>query len=111
MRLREDALDQIPATVRDCARWAGATLLASEPRVRIFAFGSRASGLASPRSDVDVGIDLSHPVPPALLDRMREAFANLPILQKVDVVDFSRVEPEFGDMALRRIEVLYERTA
>lgn len=104
-------MTQIPATVQECARWVGATLLASEPRVRIFVFGSRASGLASPRSDVDVGVELSRPIPPALLDQMREAFEQLPILQKVDVLDFSQVAPEFREIAMRRVEVLYERTS
>ena len=104
-------MTQIPASVQECARWVGATLLANEPRVRIFVFGSRASGLASARSDVDIGVELSRPIPPALLDQIREAFNGLPILQRVDVLDFSRVEPEFRKIALRRVEVLYERTS
>ena len=104
-------MTQIPASVQECARWVGATLLANEPRVRIFVFGSRASGLASPRSDVDVGVELSRPIPPALLDQMREAFEQLPILQKVDVLDFSKVDPGFREIAMRRVEVLYERTS
>jgi len=40
---------------------------------------------------------------------LREAFENLPILQKVDVVDFSRVDPEFARVALEQAAILYER--
>ena len=34
------------------------TILASEPRVKVFLFGSRATGRAGSRSDIDLGIDL-----------------------------------------------------
>ena len=64
------------------------TLLASEPRVKVFLFGSRATGRAGSRSDIDLGIDLGHAIAPEVLASLRDAFDELPIMQKVDVVDW-----------------------
>lgn len=85
--------------------------LPDEPAVKIFLFGSRATGRAHARSDIDVGIDLGHQVPAQVLSHFRDTFDGLPILQKVEVVDFFRVVPSFHDHALTDIVMLYERPA
>jgi predicted nucleotidyltransferase len=95
--------------VRETGRAIAQTLFAKEPRVKLFLFGSRARNRGVAHSDFDVGIDIGRAVPLATLERLREAFENLPILQKVDVVDFSRVDPEFARVALEQAAVLYER--
>jgi predicted nucleotidyltransferase len=87
------------------------TILASEPRVKVFLFGSRATGRASSRSGIGLGIDLSHAIAPEVLVALRDAFDKLPIMPKVDVVDFSCVDEAFKAVALQQIASLYERQA
>ena len=87
------------------------TLLGSEPRVKMFLFGSQATGRAGSRSDIDLGIDLGHAIAQEVLTALREAFDELPILQKVDVVDFSGLDEAFKAVALQHIASLYERKA
>lgn len=87
------------------------TILASEPRVKIFFFGSRATGRAGSRSDIDLGIDLGHAIAPEVLAALRDAFDELPIMQKVDVIDFSCVDEAFKTVALQQTASLYERQA
>jgi predicted nucleotidyltransferase len=87
------------------------TILASESYVKVFMFGSQATGRSVARSDIDMGIDLGHPIAPEILIALREAFDGLPILQRVDVVDFSTVDETFKTVALQKIKSLYERQA
>lgn len=101
----------LPPFVREKCVEMAETVLAGEPAVRIFLFGSRAAGSAIPRSDVDLGIDVGHTLAPDVLERLREAFDDLPILQKVDLVDFAAADPGFKRAALETIAVLYERKA
>jgi predicted nucleotidyltransferase len=95
--------------VRERGREIAQALFSEEPSAKVFLFGSHAGGDAVARSDFDIGIDIGRPVPLATMERLRDAFEELPILQKVDVVDFSRVDREFARIALRKIAVLYER--
>ena len=101
----------ILALVEQKTRELARTLLASEPCVNVFVFGSRATGRSVTRSDIDIGIDLGHPIAPEVLSAIREAFDDLPILQQVDVVDFSSVDGTFKTVALQQIKSLYERQA
>jgi len=87
------------------------TVFEKERRLRIFIFGSRAFGQAVPQSDIDLGIDIGHPVSPWVMDRIREEFEQLPIFQKVDVVDFSSVDQDFKEVALNHSILLYDRQA
>lgn len=96
----------LPPLVREKCVEMAETILAAEPTVRIFLFGSRATGRAVSRSDVDLGIDVGHPLAPGVLDRLRDAFDDLPILQKVELVDFASVDPAFRRVALEGISVL-----
>lgn len=79
--------------------------------MRFFLFGSRAEGTADPRSDIDLGIDVGRKLPLDVLDRIRTIFDELPILQKVDVVDFAAADPAFKAVALERTITLHERKA
>jgi predicted nucleotidyltransferase len=87
------------------------TLLASEPTVNVFLFGSRATGRAGSRSDIDVGLDLGHPIAPDVMTTIREAFDDLPILQRVDVVDFATADATFKAIAGKPAKRVYERKA
>jgi predicted nucleotidyltransferase len=88
-----------------------ACLLAAESYVSVFVFGSQATGRAVTRSDIDLGIDLGHPIEPHILAKLRDAFDELPILQRVDVVDFSAVDDTFKAVALQKVKSVYERQA
>lgn len=101
----------ILSVVEHKAREVACTLLASEPRVKVFVFGSRATGRAGLRSDIDLGIDLGHAIAPEVLAALRDAFDELPIMQKVDLVDFSGVDDAFKAVDLQQIASLYERQA
>jgi predicted nucleotidyltransferase len=105
---RDEALPRV--VVEECENVAS-TLLSNEPRVTIFLFGSRAAGRGIPRSDIDIGIDVGHPIAPEVMVELRERFDVLPVLQRVDLVDFSRVDPTFRRVALEEVIVLHERNA
>jgi predicted nucleotidyltransferase len=79
------------------------------PHYKIFYFGSRAKGNATERSDIDLGIQANETIPPAVLSEIRSGLDDLPILQKIDVVDFNSVGGDFKAIALQRIEVIYEK--
>lgn len=97
--------------VEQKAKELASTLLASEPYIKVFVFGSRATGRSVDRSDIDVGIDLGRPIAPDVLAAIRDAFDGLPILQRVDVVDFSSVDDTFKAVALQKTKNVYERQA
>ena len=117
MTLREElncmlGVEQDPLSlVEQKACEVACTILGSEPRVKVFLFGSRATGRARSRSDIDLGIDLGHAIAPEVFAALRDAFDELPIMQKVDVVDFFVLDESFKAVALQQIESFYERQA
>ncbi len=80
------------------------------PHYRIFLFGSRV-GHKRPRSrsDYDIGVEAAEKIPLFSLHQARARLEELPILQKIDLVDFGRVSPEFKEVALQQIEILHEQ--
>jgi predicted nucleotidyltransferase len=66
----------------------------------VFLFGSRADGQGRERSDFDIGLLSSEPFDEALLRKIREAIEESTVPHKVDIVDFTRVEPEFKKQVL-----------
>lgn len=64
-------------------------------KVRVFLFGSRATGSAQASSDIDVAVLPLEPLPRGTLAALREALEESPIPQCADLVDLSRAEPEF----------------
>lgn len=97
--------------VRERGRRIAIELFADAGHVKVFLFGSRVSGRSIDRSDFDIGIDIGRPVPATIMQQVREALDELPILQKVDVVNFSVVDPEFARIAQRQVAMVYERRA
>jgi uncharacterized protein len=73
---------------------------------KVFFFGSRVTGRGDERSDIDVGIYGSEPVPPRIWLDIREAVEELPVLYKIDLIDFQRASPSFREVALQEIEEL-----
>jgi predicted nucleotidyltransferase len=75
-------------------------------RYELFIFGSEAGGNGPSRSDVDVGLRGSDPVPGVTIQRIREELEALRTLRIFDVVDFARADESFKAIALQNVERL-----
>lgn len=75
-------------------------------KYQLFIFGSRATGKGDDHSDVDIGIEGDQPVPSSILVNIKNDIDHLPILYKVDVVDFAQVSPQFKDVAKKHIVII-----
>jgi len=78
-------------------------------KYRIFLFGSRINGTGSERSDIDIGIEAKEKIEVTKIDEIKEALEKIPTLKKFDVIDFKDVGDDFRKVALKKIEVLYDR--
>jgi uncharacterized protein len=65
------------------------------PDCEVWAFGSRVTGTSRPHSDLDLVVMTSEPIPRRTLVRMEEDLEESPLPFRVDVLDWSRVSPEF----------------
>jgi predicted nucleotidyltransferase len=74
-----------------------------DPAYRVFLFGSRATGSAGERSDIDIGIEGPAPVLRAALAAIHDELEEAPILYTIDVVDFARMPERFRRVAQRQI--------
>lgn len=61
----------------------------------VFFFGSRVEGTSDERSDVDIGIEGDEPVPGEAMQNIIEDMEELPILYRIDVVDWKKFPDEF----------------
>jgi len=73
-------------------------------KYRLFFFGSRVSGTGDERSDIDIGIEGPEPVPASPLAEIEEELENLPVLYKIEIIDFKKVSPDFREVALQHVE-------
>jgi len=73
---------------------------------RVFFFGSRVSGNGTERSDIDIGIKGSKPIPIKSWIEIQEDIENFSSLYKIEIVDFGAVAPKFEEVALRQIELI-----
>jgi predicted nucleotidyltransferase len=89
----------------DAARFAALVIRRHlpDPAYRVFLFGSRATGTAGERSDIDIGIDGPAPVPRAVLAAIHDELEEAPTLYTIEVADFARVPEKFCRVAQRRI--------
>jgi len=60
--------------------------------VRLFLFGSHATGRTHRLSDVDLAVEATEPLPAGLLARLREAFEESDIPLRVDVVNLDETD-------------------
>jgi len=74
-----------------------------DPAYRIFLFGSRTTGRAHARSDIDIGIEGPGPVPRETLAAIDDETEEVPTLYTIEVVDFARVSESFREVARQRI--------
>ena len=89
----------------DAARFAASVIRrhVADSAYRVFLFGSRATGSARDRSDIDIGIEGPAPVPWAALAAIQDELEEAPTLYTIEVVDFARVPEKFRRVAERRI--------
>jgi predicted nucleotidyltransferase len=73
---------------------------------KAFIFGSQANKSALKRSDIDVGIISDEEIPAYKLSKINEAIENLPMLFKVDLVNFKEVDKKFSSIAMQNVEWL-----
>jgi predicted nucleotidyltransferase len=71
---------------------------------KLFFFGSRVAGNNNDRSDIDIGIEASEPIPLHIMGRIREEIEELPTLYTIQIVDFHRVSQQFRIIALEHVE-------
>ena len=69
--------------------------------VRVYLFGSHATGAVHEASDVDVAVDVVEPLPPGVLARLREALEESTIPYRVEVVDLRDADADFRERVLR----------
>ena len=74
-----------------------------DPVYRVFLFGSRATGSAAERSDIDIGIEGPAAVPRSALAAIHEELEEAPTLYSIDVVDFRQVPENFRRLAQHRV--------
>ena len=65
------------------------------PNARVYLFGSRATGRAKKFSDLDLCIKADKPLGLNVMSALAEDFSESDLPWKVDVVDWSTIEPEF----------------
>lgn len=73
---------------------------------KLFFFGSRVKGDNFKRSDIDVGIEGREKISAEVKLQIKEELEKLPILYKIDLVDFKDVSPRFKKEAYKWIEPL-----
>ena len=73
---------------------------------RAFIFGSQANKSDLIRSDIDLGILSDSGISPDCLVRIDNAIEDLPMLYKIDLVDFNNVGDRFKAAALKNVEWL-----
>ena len=77
------------------------------PGVRVWAFGSRATGKAKQFSDLDLAVEADAPLDLRTLALLDNAFAESDLPIKVDVIDLRTVSPSFRVIVERdRVEVV-----
>ena len=73
---------------------------------RAFIFGSQANQSDLKRSDIDVGILADNEIPDINMFKISSAIEDLPMLYKIDLVDFKQVSDKFRSVALQNVEWL-----
>ncbi|OGX30393.1 MAG: hypothetical protein A2705_04920 [Omnitrophica WOR_2 bacterium RIFCSPHIGHO2_01_FULL_52_10] len=73
----------------------------------VFFFGSRLEARGDERSDIDLGIEGPRPIPAGALARIREEIERMPLLYKIDVVDFRDAAEDFRRVALQKVEWIH----
>ena len=73
---------------------------------RAFIFGSQANRAELIRSDIDLGIIADGEISNLQLSNIQIAIEKLPMLYKIDLVNFKDVDEQFKAVALKNVEAL-----
>ncbi len=73
---------------------------------RAFIFGSQANKPVLSRSDIDVGIIADNEISVQQMARIQADIEGLPMLYKIDLVNFNEVDEKFKSVALKNVESL-----
>jgi len=73
-------------------------------KYKVFFFGSRVKKDNFERADIDLGIEGPEEIPGSMMLEIKEELEKLPLLYKIDVVDFKKVSKEFKKEAKKNIE-------
>ena len=73
---------------------------------RIFIFGSRILNKGDDRSDIDIGIEGNKEIPYETMFKIKEEIERIPVLYKIDIVDFNKVSEDFKKVAMKFIELI-----
>ena len=89
----------------DTARFAAPVIRRRlpDPAYRVLLFGSRATGSAGERSDIDIGIEGPVPVSRAALAAIHDELEEAPTLYTIEVVDFAHVSERFRRVSEQQI--------
>ncbi len=71
---------------------------------KVFFFGSRVKGDNFPRADIDIGVEGPRKLSLLIKIKIEEELEELPVLYKIDLVDFKDVGQRFKKEALKHIE-------
>lgn len=72
-------------------------------KVKVFIFGSRATGTNRMYSDIDLGLQSESEIPFMKKINLEDEFENSNLPYKVDVVDFSKVAEGFKKVAMQKV--------
>ena len=95
---------EIEEIKKEVARIVREELKRDSIKHRAFFFGSRISGTASPRSDLDVGIEGKEALSSDIFRSIKTRCEALPTLYSIDIVDFANIGDDFKKVALRHTE-------
>lgn len=73
---------------------------------RVFFFGSRVSGKATDRSDIDVGIEGPEKIETATMSNIKDEIEDIPTLFTIDIVDLASTTEKFRQVAKQHIELI-----
>lgn len=109
-----DATERLPPLAGSALRRAVREVVGRHldlDRYQLSIFGSEAQGTARPGSDVDIGLLGPDPVPPHVVQRIRDDLEALRTLRLFDVVDLRRADARFRHEVSRTAEHLRDEDA
>lgn len=99
MKLENYPVEQLKKQIREIA-----SRYLSSSEYEIFFFGSRVRGDSSEVSDIDIGVEGAEKLSLSIKNEIEEEIDRLPMLYKINFVDFKSVSEKFKNEALKYIE-------
>lgn len=76
-------------------------ITALHPQVKIYLFGSQATGTQVHGSDIDIALDNGKPMKRSVVGEVREILNATNIPYKIDIVDFNTVSEKMQNLILK----------